>query len=93
LSYFITGKNRSSSFKPKLSTSKGSLDDEEEKVESKPLLRTREYKEAKEIQDSKESPISLNEKTRKPLRIGAKEPLEFENLPVIFGQAEASGIF
>jgi len=56
-------------------------------------MRTREYKETKENQEAKESPISLNDKTRKPLRIGAKEPAEFENLPTIFGQADASGNF
>lgn len=88
-----TGKNKSAPVKPKMITSKTSVDDEEEKVESKPLMRTREYKEARESTDSKESPLlSTSEKPKKAIKAGARDPKDYEDLQGIFTQADASGI-
>ena len=79
--------------KPKVITSKTSVDDEEEKVESKPLMRTREYKEARESTDSKESPLlatSTSDKPKKVMKAGARDPKDYEDLQGIFTQADSS---
>jgi len=85
-----TGKNKSAPVtKPKITTSKTSVDDEEEKVECKPLMRTREY--PRESTDSKESPLlSTSDKPKKVMKAGARDPRDYDDLQGIFPQADSS---
>jgi len=71
-------KSRTTSFKPKSTNSKNSIDEEDE--------NTPQMKEVKE----KDSP--LMNKSKKIMKGGTKDQ-ELENLPNVFAQAEATGIF